>query len=146
MILKHSFLILIISCFALSACRSDEASVKAGHNFGKEHSILDCSNRAFDLIVECGVGQCEAVPKDFAKGCAMTAKIDRKYCKSMPVASAFDSVKWMDKECVDHKDPKTCKQILKYAVGRCITDSSQAKQSKAQQPDKQLKSNDKQKN
>ena len=137
--LKHPFLILIFSCLALGACRSDEASVKLGQDFGKEHSILDCSNRSFDLIVECGVGQCEAVPQDFAKGCAMTAKIDKRYCKSMPTSSAFDSVKWMDKECVDHKDPKTCKQILKHAVGRCITESSK------QKPQKPAKENAQQK-
>ncbi|MBL4589923.1 MAG: hypothetical protein JKY11_07600 [Alphaproteobacteria bacterium] len=117
--MKLSFLPLLFAVFFLSGC-GDEASQLKGQEYGQKHTMSECNNRAMEMIIECRVTECSIVPSDFAKGCAMTAKFDKKYCEEVPTDSAMKSVKWVEEQCTSHDDSESCTKVLKYVASRCL--------------------------
>ena len=120
--MKKLALLIFMIFLPLTACKVDKASVEQGQEFGKTTSIRGCTNQAFQYYEACKVSDCRIVPSDFAKGCVVTAKIDKVICSDIPIGSTIKSVEWMDTKCKDHSDPKTCQGILKHTVGRCIAE------------------------
>ncbi len=121
--LKLNLMVVVFACLALSACKKDQASVDLGKEYGQSKTIKDCNNRSFQILEKAGLDDgYSTTPHDFAFGCSLTAANDKGYCKDIPVASVFQSVKWMEEQCADHSDTKACKKILKHSVGRCISE------------------------
>ncbi len=119
----YYLVVMVLACFALTACQKDQASVDLGKEYGKLKTIEDCNNRAFEILAESELYDgYSTTPHDFAFGCSLTASRAKEYCTDVPVSSVFQSVKWKDDQCTDHNNPKACEEILKHAVGRCISD------------------------
>lgn len=116
-------IILLVTLGILTASCSDQKSVQKGQEFGREeeHTTKDCTNKGFEMLIECGVIECTLTPSDFTKGCTMTAKIDKEYCQEMPLESALNTVDWVKAQCSDHKDPKACGDILKHSAAKCLS-------------------------
>jgi len=117
--MKYTIVMIMSLTLFLSGC-SDPKSVEEGQKFGKGKSVVECNNRAMEMIIECNVTACDIKPEDFAKGCAMMSSYEKTYCETMPLQSAFQTVKWVEEQCASHKDPKACNDVLKHAAGRCI--------------------------
>lgn len=121
MTLSRISLLILVGLVTISC--SDQKSVKKGQEFAtsEKATIKDCTNKGFEMLIECGVVECILSPADFTKGCAMVAKIDEQYCREMPFESALETVDWVKNQCKDHKDPKSCGNILKHGATRCLS-------------------------